>query len=415
MKILALDTSGLVCSVAVMEDDRLLSEFSIQHKITHSELLLPMMEEIKKRIALDLNTIDAVAVSAGPGSFTGLRIGCATAKGLCLAMDKPLVAVPTLDAMAYQFYGSENVICPMMDARRNQVYTGIYTFVPEKEDEKHFETYFSMKTIKAQAAMAVEDIAEELNNIGKTVVLLGDGIPVYRDKLEKLLKVNYIVAPAHMNRQRASALAALAQIYLRDGKTVDADSFSPEYLRASQAEREAAEKKAGGDAQKASENKTDKKNKKGNDSIYIRDLKAEDITAAAQLEAVSLGSEAWSEKQLLEASVLDDTVYLVAEKAGNVVGLCGVRNISGEGEITNVSVASECRGRGIAYDMLEKLLLRGRAIGCGDFTLEVRAGNVAARGLYEKLGFVNEGARPGFYDGPKEDAIIYWKRNSTND
>ncbi|WP_408070107.1 tRNA (adenosine(37)-N6)-threonylcarbamoyltransferase complex dimerization subunit type 1 TsaB [Butyrivibrio sp. JL13D10] len=413
MKILALDTSGLVCSVAVMEDDRLLSEFSIQHKITHSELLLPMMEEIKKKISLDLNTIDAVAVSAGPGSFTGLRIGCATAKGLCLAMDKPMVAVPTLDAMAYQFYGSENIICPMMDARRSQVYTGIYTFVPEKENENQFETYYSMKTIMSQSAMSVEDIAEELNKIGKTVVLLGDGIPVYRDKLDKLLKVNYVVAPAHMNRQRASALASLAQIYFREGKTVFADNFSPEYLRVSQAEREAAEKKAEGRNQGNSEKKNDRK--KAGESIYIRDLKAEDITAAAELEAACLLNEAWTEKQLLEASILDDTVYLVAEKGGNIVGLCGVRNISGEGEITNVSVAADNRGKGIAYDMLEKLLLRGKAIGCSDFTLEVRAQNAPARGLYEKLGFVNEGTRPGFYDNPKEDAIIYWKRNKTND
>lgn len=411
MKILALDTSGLVCTVAVMEDDRLLSEFSIQHKITHSELLLPMMEQIKNKIALDLNTIDAVAVSAGPGSFTGLRIGCSTAKGLCLAMNKPMIAVPTLDAMAYQFYGSEYVICPMMDARRSQVYTGIYTFVPEKENEKTREMYFSMKTIKPQVAMSVDEIAAELNSIGKTVILLGDGIPVYRDKLEELLKVDYILAPAHMNRQRASALAALAEVYFREGKTVDADSFSPEYLRASQAEREAAEKTAGKDVAK----KNDKKSTAAAKTVYIRDLKAEDITAAAEVEKTCLGAEAWTEKQLLEASTRDDTVYLVAEVAGDIVGLCGVRNISGEGEVTNVSVSERNRGKGIAFEMLDKLLLRGKAIGCESFTLEVRGENKAARGLYEKLGFVNEGTRPGFYDSPKDDAIIYWKRNITND
>ncbi|WP_029323067.1 tRNA (adenosine(37)-N6)-threonylcarbamoyltransferase complex dimerization subunit type 1 TsaB [Butyrivibrio sp. AE3004] len=414
MKILALDTSGLVCSVAVMEDDRLLSEFSIQHKITHSELLLPMMEEIKKRISLDLKTIDAVAVSAGPGSFTGLRIGSATAKGLCLAMDKPLIAVPTLDAMAYQFYGSEYVICPMMDARRNQVYTGIYSFVPEKENEKYKETYFSMKIIKSQEAVSVQEIAAELNMLGKTVILLGDGIPVYRDQLEELLEVNYILAPAHMNRQRASAISSLAQVYMREGKITDADSFAPEYLRASQAEREATEKKTEGGKTDTAKS-ADRKKKGAGESIYIRDLKAEDITAAAELEKDNLGKEAWSEKQLLEASTRDDTVYIVAEKAGNVVGLCGVRNISGEGEITNVSVSKECRGKGIAFLMLDKLLLRGKAIGCEAFTLEVRAENAPAIGLYEKLGFVNEGVRPGFYDEPKDDAIIYWKRNKTND
>ncbi len=395
MKVLALDTSGLVCSVAVTEDDRLLSEFSIQHKITHSELLLPMMEEIKNRISLDMSSIDAIAVSAGPGSFTGLRIGVATAKGLCLALDKPLVAVPTLDALACNMYGNENVICPMMDARRSQVYTGIYTFVPEKEDEKQKEVTYKMKTLMPQAAMSVEEIADKLNEIGKTVVLLGDGIPVYRDKLDDMLEVNYSIAPPHANRQRAAALAVLGASYVRKGKFADTDSFSPEYLRASQAEREAAEKKAA--------------------AVKVRELRAEDITEAAELEKASLGHEAWTEKQILECSSRDDTVYIVAEKAGRIVGLCGVQNITGEGDVMNVSVANDCRGMGIATKMVGTLLEKGRKLGCDEFTLEVREGNEPARKLYEKLGFVNEGVRPGFYDDPKENAVIYWKRKLTND
>ena len=397
MKVLAFDTSGLVCTVAVTEDDRLLSEFSIQHKITHSELLLPMMEEIKDRISLDLNTIDAVVVAAGPGSFTGLRIGAATAKGLCLALNKPLVAVPTLDALAYNMYGNENVICPMMDARRSQVYTGIYTFIPEKEDEKHKEINYKMKTLMPQSALSIDDIADRLNSIGKTVILLGDGIPVYRDKLDALLKVDYIVAPAHANRQRAAALAVLGALKLREGKIADTDSFAPDYLRASQAEREAAEKKA---------------REKQAAAVKIRELGAEDITDAAELEKVSLGHEAWNEKQLLESSLRDDTVYLVAEKGGRIVGLCGVQNISGEGEITNVSVSPDCRCMGIGSRMLERLLGRGQEIGCEEFTLEVRESNASARKLYEKFGFANEGVRPGFYDEPREDAVIYWKRKS---
>ncbi|MCR5657492.1 MAG: tRNA (adenosine(37)-N6)-threonylcarbamoyltransferase complex dimerization subunit type 1 TsaB [Butyrivibrio sp.] len=398
MKILSFDTSGLVCTVAVVEDDRLLSEFSIQHKITHSELLLPMMEQIKERIGLDLNTLDAIAVSAGPGSFTGLRIGVATAKGLCLALNKPLVAVPTLDALAYNLYGNENIICPMMDARRNQVYTGLYTFVPDREDDSHKEFSYKMKCLMPQAAMSVDELAEKINSLGKNVILLGDGVPVYRDKMDGLLKVNYLCAPAHMNRQRAAALCQLAAVYLREGKTVDADSFSPEYLRASQAEREAAEKK---------KEKTTVPEK---ESALIRELRAEDITDAAKLEAECLLHEAWSEKQLLEASTRDDTLYLVAEKAGRIVGLCGLRNVSGDGEVTNVSVAPDCRKHGIAAKMLEVLLIRGEKLGCDNFTLEVRAQNQPAIKLYEKLGFKNEGVRPGFYDEPKDDAIIYWKR-----
>ena len=128
MKILALDSSSLVASVAVVEDDNLLGEYTINYKKTHSQTLLPMLDEVAKMIELDLESIDAIAVSAGPGSFTGLRIGSATAKGLGLALHKSIVSVPTVDALAYNLWGSPDVICPLMDARRQQAYTGLYEF-----------------------------------------------------------------------------------------------------------------------------------------------------------------------------------------------------------------------------------------------------------------------------------------------
>lgn len=130
MKIVAIDSSGLVASVAVTEDDNLIAEYTTNYKKTHSQTLLPMLDEVKKMIELDLSTLDAIAVSAGPGSFTGLRIGSATAKGLGLALNKPLIGVPTVDALAMNLYGTDQIICPLMDARRSQVYTGIYRFVP---------------------------------------------------------------------------------------------------------------------------------------------------------------------------------------------------------------------------------------------------------------------------------------------
>ena len=131
MKLIALDSSGLVASVAVVEDDILIAEYTIQYKKTHSQTLLPMLEEVRNMIELDLQEVDAVAVAAGPGSFTGLRIGSATAKGLSFAMEKPVVAVPTVDGLAYNLYGTDKVVCPIMDARRSQVYTGIYEFLRE--------------------------------------------------------------------------------------------------------------------------------------------------------------------------------------------------------------------------------------------------------------------------------------------
>ena len=245
MKILALDSSGLVASVAVLCDDVLQAEYTINYKKTHSQTLLPMLEEVQKLIELDLTTIDAIAVACGPGSFTGLRIGSATAKGLGLALDKPLIAVPTLEGLAYQLYGTDKLVCPIMDARRNQVYTGIYEFIRVENDQssekENKEGSFSLKIIEPQCAVDICEIAAKLNALGREVCLLGDGVPVYREQLAELLMVPYSFAPAQMNRQRAACVGALAEEYYRQGKVQSAADHQPEYLRLSQAERERRE------------------------------------------------------------------------------------------------------------------------------------------------------------------------------
>ena len=113
MKILGLDSSGMVASVAVMEDDVLLAEYTVNYKKTHSQTLLPMLDAVAKMTELDLETVDAIAVAAGPGSFTGLRIGSSTAKGLGLALEKPVIAVPTVDALACNLFDTQGLICPI--------------------------------------------------------------------------------------------------------------------------------------------------------------------------------------------------------------------------------------------------------------------------------------------------------------
>ncbi|MBO5292052.1 MAG: tRNA (adenosine(37)-N6)-threonylcarbamoyltransferase complex dimerization subunit type 1 TsaB [Lachnospiraceae bacterium] len=249
MKILALDSSGLVASAAVVEDDILTAEFTMNYKKTHSQTLLPMLETIRDMTELDLDTVDAIAVAAGPGSFTGLRIGSATAKGLGLALKKPIVAVPTVDALAYVLYGSSSLVCPIMDARRGQVYTGIYAYEKKERpscEEMRLGQVFELKTIRKQCAVAVEEIVEELNSLGREVIFLGDGIPVFEAKLAERMKVPYSFAPAHMNRQRAAAVAALAEIYYQQGRLQTAEEHAPEYLRLSQAERERQEAEQAG-------------------------------------------------------------------------------------------------------------------------------------------------------------------------
>lgn len=231
MKILALDSSGLVASVAVTEDDNLLGEYTINYKKTHSQTLLPMLDEVAKMIELDLKTVDAIAVSAGPGSFTGLRIGSATAKGLALALDKKIVSVPTVDALAYNIWNCTDVICPLMDARRQQTYTGLYTF----EDGR-------MQTLLSQCVVQIEEIINKVNDMGKPVVFLGDGVPVFVDFIAQHCKVPYQYAPAHCNKQRAASVAALGAILYGEGKAEPAAEHKPDYLRLSQAERERQEK-----------------------------------------------------------------------------------------------------------------------------------------------------------------------------
>lgn len=239
MKVIAIDSSGLVASVAIVEDDTLTGEYNVQYKKTHSQTLLPMLDELKKMIELDLSTVDAIALSAGPGSFTGLRIGSATAKGLGLAMDVPLVEIPTLDGLACNLYGTDKLVCPLMDARRNQVYTGIYEYIRKEEEGR---VSYALKSIISQCAISIDEIAAKCNELRREVIFLGDGVPVFDQRLKELMEVSYGFAPAHMNRQRAAALAPLAIQYLKEGKYVAARDHAPEYLRLSQAEREKAAK-----------------------------------------------------------------------------------------------------------------------------------------------------------------------------
>ena len=233
MKILGLDSSGIVASVAIVEDDVLIAEYTVNYKKTHSQTLLPMLDEIAKMTELDLNSIDAIAVAAGPGSFTGLRIGSATAKGLGLALKKPLIAIPTVEGLAYNLYDISGLICPIMDARRKQVYTGIYRF-----------TDHQLKVVEDQMAVPMETVIEKLNQYGETVTFLGDGVPVFHELIAEKMTVPYSFAPAHVNKQRAAAVAALGEIYYRQGKTDTAMEHVPDYLRVSQAERERAEREA---------------------------------------------------------------------------------------------------------------------------------------------------------------------------
>lgn len=231
MKILGIDSSGMAASVAVLADDVLAAEFTVNNKKTHSQTLLPMLDQAVKMSGIALEELDGIAVASGPGSFTGLRIGASTAKGLGLALDKPLVAVPTLAGLAYQLAEAEGLICPVMDARRDQVYTAVYRMEEGR-----------LTKVLEQQAIDIWELLGYLNQYSDQIHFLGDGVPVYQDAIRRGLKGSYDFAPAHRLRQSAAAIAALGAVYFQEGRREKASEFRPVYLRPSQAERERAER-----------------------------------------------------------------------------------------------------------------------------------------------------------------------------
>lgn len=386
MRVLAIDSSGLTATVAVVEEEQTIAEYTINYKKTHSQTLLPMIDEMVRMTEVDLSAVDAIAVAGGPGSFTGLRIGSATAKGLGFALGKPLVSVPTVDAMAYSVYGCEDIICPIMDARRSQVYTGIYTFVPETAAEGSHEMRYRFKVVRVQMAVSVEELIRRLNVYGKRVVFLGDGVPVYRDMLAEGLKVPYFFAPSYMNRQRAAAVGALGIRYYQEGRYETAAEHKPEYLRMSQAERERTQREK-------------------NAVPEVRGMTMEDGAAVAEMEH-QLFPDAWSEKSVLETLEQPDTICLMAGKAGRAAGYLLAYTVAGEVEIARIAVAKELQRQGVARTLLDELETLCKSRGVRKILLDVRAGNAAARALYTKAGFAEDGIRQRFYDDPTEDAVL---------
>ena len=248
MLILAIDSSGMTASAALASEERVIAEMSVNNRKTHSQTLLPMIKTVVDSAGIELAQIDAIAIAQGPGSFTGLRIGAALAKGLGLSLERPLIGVPTMDAMAYGAGMTDALICPMIDARHETVYTGLYQW---KENRFSVTVPTEAVHLKELAAQIAEHAGE-----GQNVHILGDGADVYAQKFDGYLEETVqkaeranaaqvpavTVLPVHLNRQRAASVAALALEYAKDGKLTPADDFKPEYYRLTQAERERLKK-----------------------------------------------------------------------------------------------------------------------------------------------------------------------------
>lgn len=233
MKILALDTSTNMASIAVMDENMLLGEYSLNQDLSHSENLLPMIKEILDSLNLKINDIDLYGVSIGPGSFTGLRIGVTTVKAFAHLFDKPIVGVSTLEALGFNL-AYNNIVVPMIDARRNRVYTGIYTWENAE-----------LVTLMEADALEMDILLEKLANDYEKIVVNGNGTLLHRERIEKKLGSKVRFASIGDNSSRATSVGELALINYNKGQVDNYYTLAPDYLRKSQAERELDKKEQG--------------------------------------------------------------------------------------------------------------------------------------------------------------------------
>lgn len=228
---LSIDSSSKVATVALMKDENLLSEITLNDKREHSVILMSVIEDLLKYNNLTINDIDGYIISKGPGSFTGLRIGMATVKGLSFGSKKPYVSISSLDALAFSVSEFDGLICPIMDALRNSVYTSLY-----KSNINSDTKTVSLEKLTDYSALDLDELIELIKSKNEKVIFIGDGLDKYKDYLIENCPNSYF-PPNNLNLVRASSLGELGIILLKNGIYDDPNS-TPFYLKKPQAERE---------------------------------------------------------------------------------------------------------------------------------------------------------------------------------
>ena len=226
MNILAVDTSATSASVCVAQENKIIGEFSINTSLTHSQTLVPMIEQVSEKTGIALDNIDAIAVNAGPGSFTGVRIGVAAVKGIAFSRNIPCVSVSTLESMAYNMLDSECIVCAVMDARCSQVYNALFK-VSNGKVERLIE----------DRALSLADLKRDLQKFSEKIILVGDGAEITFNYLENSLQ-NVFLASVNNRIQKASSIACVAFEKIKNDETISASELMPVYLRLPQAQRE---------------------------------------------------------------------------------------------------------------------------------------------------------------------------------
>jgi tRNA threonylcarbamoyladenosine biosynthesis protein TsaB len=367
--ILGIETATKVLSVAIVAETQTMVEYTLNSGQNHEPHLMPMVERVLAESHLEPDRISAIAVSTGPGSFTGVRIGLAAAKGLALALKKPLVGIPTLDGLSYNAASASSpvTICPIIDAKKGEVYAAFY----KQKDGKP-----GMEKLTGYMVLPLEEI---LKQVSGTTVFVGDILPL-RKKIKEELGDRAFFAPPEHNLAKASSIAFLGQAKIARGEETGIYELTPLYVRRAEAE-EKWEEQLG---------------------ITFSEMLEKDIPQVMAIEKESFPTP-WAEETFRHK---EKAHFITARCGGRILGYAGGWFLYDEFHLGNMAVHKDFRGRGIAKKLLQKILDIAHSKNARSVTLEVRAGNIPAQNLYRKSGFRITGRRKKYYQDTKEDAII---------
>ncbi|MDR0876185.1 MAG: tRNA (adenosine(37)-N6)-threonylcarbamoyltransferase complex dimerization subunit type 1 TsaB [Clostridiales Family XIII bacterium] len=425
--LLAIETTGPLCSVALLANGHVHHRASSEG-LRHLTSLVPMIDEVVSAAGLVPTDLEAIAVSAGPGSFTGIRIGVATARALAQTIGIPVIKVPTLETFVY-LTEAPCIVCPVFDARRDQIYAGAYYLEPDGR----------IMTLVNGGAYIAEDFLTSLGRAEEAFrrLMARTGGPGSADGAGAEIAFEWMGDGAHLIPGQArddrgvgarddkgvgarddrgvgarddSEVVQDARAVLRwalaQGRPTPGAMVEPIYMRKAEATRKLEEKLALERSEEA----------QVMPEFGIRPATPDDVYGMSVVERLSFG-EPWLEQSILDDLTLPYSDYVVCvskENPGFVAAYAGLHRVVGEGNITNIAVHPSVRRSGIGTQTLIELMHRAGAAGIDSFTLEVRASDTGAVDFYKKLGFEAEGRRKNYYaktdGGGREDALIMWRR-----
>ena len=372
MRILGIETATNVCSVCVMENSQLIAEYTTNITKTHSQRLMPMIEHVLANVELSPKDIEAIAVSVGPGSFTGLRIGIASAKGLALSLKKPIIGIPTLEGMALNIPAPDSIICPVIDARKGEIYSALY------RNETRESGKCTMEKLTGYLVMPLEELLKKIN---EKTIFTGEILP-FRDRIKMVLGSKAVFAPSPLNIPRASNIAFLGYIKKAAGIETGTSKIQPLYVRRPDAVSNWKQKEQL--------------------NITFTEMQEKDIPQVMEIEKASF-TDPWREDMFRNRG--SESYFITARHGEKILGYACGFFLQDVFHLENIAVHKDFRARGIGRKLLSGIIHFSHSKNSKQVTLEVRAGNILARNFYQGAGFKITGIHKKYYKDTNEDAV----------